>query len=60
MKNKGISTYHLRYKENIGGGTIQRLKKDEIVSTSTLNSLCKILKCDLFDIIEYIEIEDEE
>jgi len=55
MKKKGISTYHLRYKENIGGGTLQRLQKNEIVSTSTLNLLCKILKCGLSDIAEYIE-----
>jgi len=55
MKKKGISTYYLRYKEKIGGGTMQRLQKGEIVSTSTLNMLCKILRCNLSDIAEYID-----
>ena len=57
MKNRGVSTYHLRYKENIGGGTLQRLQKDKVVSTSTLDSLCKILECSLSDIVEYVEIK---
>ena len=55
MKKKSVSTYKLRRKEGIGGGTIHNLKKNRNVSTHTLNMLCRILKCRLDEIAEYIE-----
>ena len=58
MKSKGVTTYTLRYKGLIGGGTIQRLKKNETISTHTLDMLCKILDCRLSDVIEYIPDEE--
>lgn len=39
MKSKGVTTYVLRYKGLIGGGTIQRLKRNETISTNTLDML---------------------
>lgn len=54
MKNKNISTYTLREKHNIDTRTIKRLKENENVTTNTLNNLCNILNCDIFEIIEYI------
>lgn len=56
MKKKGATTYTLRNNGecSISGSTILRLQKNESVSTNTLNSLCKILSCQLSDIAEYI------
>ena len=57
MKRRGATTYTLRNKgeyDNISGSTILRLRRNESVSTNTLNSLCKILNCELSDIVEYI------
>ena len=54
MKSKGVTTYVLRYKGLIGGGTIQRLRKNETISANTLDMLCKILDCKLFDVAEYV------
>lgn len=45
--------------ELVGGGTYDRLRKNESVSTNTLDFICKTLKCTLYDIVEYIP-EDEE
>ena len=58
IREKAFTTNQLRVKAKLGGGTMQKLQKDEFVSTSTLNSLCKTLRCDVSDIIEYVE-EDE-
>jgi len=58
MQRKGATTYTLRNKgqaENISGSTIIRLQHNESVSTNTLNTLCKILDCQLSDIAEYIQ-----
>ena len=54
MQKKGVTTYTLRFKECIGGGTMQRLRKNETVSTHTLDMLCRILDCKLSDVAEYI------
>ena len=33
---------------------LRRLKAGESVSTNTLDALCKILQCDIRDIVEYL------
>ena len=58
MEEKGITTYYLRNKcgnDNISSSTIRRLQLGLSVSTNTLDSLCKILKCQLSEIVEYID-----
>ena len=54
MKERGATTYTLQVKGEISSSTIRRLKANESVSTNTLEALCKILNCDLSDIIEYL------
>lgn len=58
MKREGITTYQLRNTHAIDSKTIQRLKKNDNVTTKTLNKLCSILKCSLNDITEYIPDEE--
>ena len=59
MKKRGATTYTLQVKGNISSSTIRRLKANESVSTNTLDALCKILDCDLVDIIAYLSDEKE-
>ena len=54
MKERGASTYTLQVKGGISSSTIRRLKAGESVSTNTLDALCKILGCELQDIVEYL------
>ena len=51
MKNKGITTYDLRFKLKIGGGTYKRLKEGMSISTNTIDILCDYLDCEVEDII---------
>ena len=53
MKRQGAMTYTLQVKGGISSSTIRRMKAGESVSTNTLDALCKILNCDLTDIIQY-------
>ena len=55
MKKKGISQYTLIKKYNISPAQLTRLKRNESVSTHTLDTFCKILDCDITDIMEYKE-----
>ncbi len=54
MKRKGISQYALIKKYKISTGQLDRLRKNENISSYTMNQLCKILDCKLEDIAEYI------
>lgn len=53
MKKKGISQYTLIKRYKVSPGQITRLKRNESVSTHTIDIFCKILDCQVFDIMEY-------
>lgn len=53
MKKQGATTYTLQVKGGISSSTIRRLKADESVSTNTLDALCRVLGCELDDIVVY-------
>ena len=55
MKEKGVSQYVLIKKHKVSPGQITRLKRNESVSTHTIEMFCKILQCQPGDIMEYIE-----
>lgn len=55
MKEKGITQYALIKQYHISPGQITRLKRNESVSTHTIEVFCKILHCQVGDIMEYVE-----
>ena len=57
MKEKGISQYTLIKQYHISPAQITRLKRNESVSTHTIEVFCKILNCDVGDIMKYIPDE---
>ena len=59
MKEKGITQYALIKHHNISPGQITRLKRNESVSTHTIDIFCRILQCQVGDIMEYIEDEEQ-
>ena len=59
MKENGISQYTLIKKYHISPAQITRLKRNESVSTHTIDVFCKILDCSVSDIMEYKNDESE-
>lgn len=57
MKEKGITQYALIKKYNVSPGQITRLKRNESVSTHTIDVFCRILNCEVGDIMRYIPDE---
>ena len=55
MKEKGVTQYALIHTHKISPAQITRLKRNESVSTHTINTFCKILDCEVSDIMEYIK-----
>ena len=58
MKEKGISQYALIKRYHISPGQITRLKRNESISTHTIDVFCKILNCEVADIMKYIPDQD--
>lgn len=60
MKNAGESTYTLINNHRISHSTIDRLRKNQPLTTTTINDLCKILNCDIQDIATYVpSVQDQ-
>ena len=55
LKKKNITTYTLINKHNISSATIDRIKKGGGISTMKIDDFCRILKCEVSDIIKFID-----
>jgi len=55
MKEKGVTQYALIKQHHISPGQITRLKRNESVSTHTIELFCRILQCQPGDLMEYQE-----
>ena len=53
LKQKGYTSYTLRKEKLLGESTIQKLRGGDPVSWENLETLCKLLDCDIGDILEY-------
>lgn len=58
LKQKGISQYTLINDYEITTSLLDRLRKNLHISTHTINRLCKILDCQVSDIVKYVDEED--
>lgn len=55
MKDRGVTTYTLIYKQGFSAYTITNLRRNKSITMNTLEKLCKVLQCMPNDIIEFIE-----
>ena len=53
MEEKGVTQYALIHKYRVSPGQITRLKRNESVSTHTIDVFCRILDCGVADLMEY-------
>lgn len=58
MKDRGITSYRLE-KMGFSRATYYSIQKGNSVSTNTINQLCRLLKCGVSDIMEYIDEEEK-
>ena len=55
MRRRGVTQYALIHKYHISPGQITRLKRNESVSTHTIDVFCNILDCRIEDVMEYMQ-----
>lgn len=60
LKLSGESTYTLIKNHHISSATIDKLRKNKPLNTTTINDLCRILKCDVAQIVRYIPSDDDQ
>ena len=53
LKAKNVSTYKLINEYNVSRSLLDRLKHNKPITTVTINDLCKILQCNVEDILVY-------
>ncbi len=54
LKSSSETTYTLINHHRISSSTIDKLRKNKPLNTTTLNDLCRILDCSLDQIAEYV------
>ena len=54
MKRKGITSYRL-FKMGFPQSNYYAVKRGENISTHTINELCRILQCDVNDLLKYVD-----
>ena len=60
LHKSGESTYTLIKNHRISSSTIDKLRNNKPITTTTLNDLCRILRCPVEQIMEYIPSEDDQ
>ena len=58
LKNKGYSTTRSREEKLIGQSYLQQLRHGELVSWKTIDTLCRLLECNVGDIVEYVDEQE--
>ena len=55
LKEKGITTYQIRKEKLLSESTVQKLRAGLGVSWENLETLCRLLECQPYDLIEYVK-----
>lgn len=58
LESRGLTSYCLRRDKVVGNATLEKMQKGQgNIDTRTLDRLCKYLKCQPGDLMEYTETE---
>lgn len=60
LRSSNESTYTLIKNHKLSSSTIDKLRKNRPITTTTLNDLCRILNCRVEDILEYVPCPDDQ
>lgn len=60
LANSTESTYTLVRHHHISSATLDKLRKNKPITTTTINDLCRILNCRIEDIAQYIPNDDDQ
>lgn len=61
LKKKGISQYSLIHGEHrFSTGTLDSMRKNESMTLNTIDNICMMLDCKIYDVVEIIKTDNIE
>ena len=57
LKEAGYPAHRMRTEKIMGERTIQQIRNGELVAWSAINKVCRLLKCQPGDLLEYVDDE---
>ena len=60
LRSSGESTYTLIKNHRVSSSTIDKLRKNKPLNTTTINDLCRFLDCKVEDVMLYIPSETDQ
>lgn len=57
MQDRQIKKTELKEKANLGWSTISKISNNKDVSMDVLRKICKVMQCDIGDIVEFRYVE---
>ena len=60
LKNSTETTYTLINNHHISSATLDKLRKNKPLNTTSINDLCRILNCRIQDIAQYIPSDSDQ
>ena len=60
LRSSVESTYTLINKYRISSSTIDKLRKNKPVNTTTINDICRILNCRVEDVMLYVPSDEDQ
>ena len=54
LKKNGYSSTRIREEKLIGQSYLQQIRHNELVSWKTMDTLCRLLNCQVGDLVEYV------
>lgn len=59
LAERNIKPTDVEKNTNVSWSALTRISKNESVTLSTLEEICKFLRCDIGDIVEFTDIYDD-
>lgn len=60
LRKSNESTYTLIKNYHISSSTIDKLRNNKPMNTTTLNDLCRIFNCSIEDIVQYVPSDHDQ
>ncbi|MCQ2549975.1 MAG: helix-turn-helix transcriptional regulator [Lachnospiraceae bacterium] len=57
-EEKGITYSQILKDANISGNVLTRMRRNEYVSLESIEKICRVLECDITDILEFLSEEE--
>lgn len=59
LQRKGITQYKLINEWHFSNGTLDSLRKNKSITLNTLQDICKLLNCDISDVVEFTDAAED-